>query len=244
MRIFAGTSGFSYPEWKGSFYPQKIKSADMLNYYGTKLRTVEINNTFYRMPKTSVIEAWASKVNDDFLFAVKTPRSITHFKKLADTSELLDYFARGLAAFGKNLGPILVQCPPTLQADHSLLREFLSTVDAVVARHFGHEIELRLAFEFRHKSWWGDDTYQLLAQKNACLVGGDLDDADKDPPLIRSARHCYLRLRKTNYEAAELESWATRLLSLGVEEAFVYFKHEEIGPQLAVTLRGLVESPR
>lgn len=245
MRIYAGTSGFSYPEWKGNFYPQKIKAADMLSYYGTKLTTVEINNTFYRMPKRSVIEGWTGKVSEDFLFAVKASRRITHFKKLADTAELLDYFVQGLAAFGTRLGPILVQCPPTLQADIHLLESFLADVEQAVEKHFTADTQLRLSFEFRHKSWWVDETYQVLKDKNACLVSGDLDDGEKDPPLIRTARHCYLRLRKTSYESAELETWAQRLLALGVDEAFAYFKHEEIGPQLATTLQGLmIDRPR
>jgi len=242
MRIHTGTSGFSYPEWKGSFYPQKIAAKNMLQFYAGQLSTVEINNTFYRMPRRSVIEGWTSQVAGDFLFAVKVSRRITHFKKLADTAELLDFFVQGLAAFGATLGPVLIQCPPTLQADAQLLTGFLADLQTAVAQHFPAGTQLRLAFEFRHKSWWVDEIYHILAAHHACLVSGDLDEAEKDPPLVKTGSHIYLRLRKTNYEPGDLENWASRLLALGVDESFVYFKHEVLGPKLAADLSSLIKT--
>lgn len=240
--VYLGTSGFSYPEWKGNFYPPKIAAGDMLRHYATRLPSVEINNTFYRMPRRSVLSGWAEQTPENFRFAVKATRRITHLKKLRDAEELRHYLFVGLAELGQRCGPVLFQLPPTLMADRVLLSEFLAT-GAEVFEKQGMEAQfaLRQAFEFRHPTWFTDQIYQVLSDHGAALVSGDLDDAEKDPPLIRSADFAYLRLRKTHYEKGELVFWADRLRELGVRDVFAYFKHEELGPALAEDLRQLLE---
>ena len=237
MRVYTGTSGFSYPEWKGSFYPEKIPAKAMLEFYATRLRTVELNNTFYRMPKKAMIEDWARRVSDEFLFSVKISRRVTHFKKLAQTGDVLDYFFEGLAAFGSSLGPVLIQCPPTLKCDLDLLDGFFKDVQKATEAHFAAGTRLRLAFEFRHPSWMNESAYALLARENAALVGGDVDDEAKSPPLVETGSHAYLRLRKTEYQEGEIAGWAEKIRRLNAEEVFVYFKHEVQGPALAEELK-------
>jgi uncharacterized protein YecE (DUF72 family) len=231
MKAYLGTSGFSYPEWKGSFYPEKIKSPDMLSFYASQLQSVEINNTFYRMPRSSVFEGWRSQVHEDFRFAVKATRRITHFKKLADTAELLDYLLTGLAALGPCLGPVLFQLPPTLKQDLPLLLSFLESLPTNIKG-----TPLLPAFEFRHPSWFCQETYVALEKHGAALVGGDLDDGEKDPPLVRTSEFAYLRLRKTEYTNADLDDWAEKIRALNIKQLFAYFKHEEVGPELAAKL--------
>jgi len=237
MQAFVGTSGYSYPEWKGDFYPEKLKNADMLAHYATKLPSVEINNTFYRMPKSAVLEGWRSQVGEDFRFAVKATRRLTHFKKLKEPEELLHFLFRGLAHLGPTLGPVLFQLPPTLKADAPLLDDFLAQLPRTLPE--GSEpsasgVAVLPALEFRHASWFDDEIYGILEKHGAALVSGDLDDTKKDPPLVRTAPFAYLRLRKTDeYTEEQLENWTRRLEQVGVERAFAYFKHEEQGPQFA-----------
>lgn len=244
MRIYTGTSGYSYAEWKGVFYPPKLASKNMLSYYASKLRTVEINNTFYRMPRSHVIEAWASQVGDGFLFGVKAPRRITHFKKLAECVDQLDSLFDSLRGFEEKLGPVLLQTPPTLKADVPRLRAFLDDWQASTSTHLPGPRPPRCAFEFRHKTWFTDEVYELLSDRNVALVGGDLDDANKSPPVVKTGSHAYLRLRKTEYRPGEIEAWAERIVALNVEEAFVYFKHEQTGPALALQLEAALSSAR
>jgi uncharacterized protein YecE (DUF72 family) len=234
VQAYVGTSGFSYPEWKGNFYPEKLPNTAMLGYYAEQLGTVEINNTFYRLPRASVLAGWATKVPEQFRFAVKASRRITHFQKLADAGELLGYLFEVLGALGPKLGPVLFQLPPTFRADTALLTAFLEQLPPGV----------RAAFEFRHPSWFDDATYEALSARGAALVGGDLDEAERSPPLVRTADFTYLRLRRESesYTSAELEEWAGRLRGLGVSEAFVYFKHEVLGPSLAKQLMALLSA--
>lgn len=236
MQAFIGTSGFSYKEWKGTFYPEKIKAADMLAYYAQKLRSVEINNTFYRMPRRSVLEGWALETPESFQFAVKASRRITHFKKLKDTDELVAYLFQGLDAFGPRLGPLLFQLPPTFPANRELLQQFLSSLPQSVSGQGGEKVRVQPAFEFRHKSWFCEEIYDTLRQHGAALVSGDLDDAEKSPPLVATSEFAYLRLRKTDYSEAELADWTLKLQALGVKRVYAYFKHEELGPALAADL--------
>lgn len=243
LRVFTGTSGYSYAEWKGAFYPKKIANKDLLGYYASQLDTVEINNTFYRMPATSVIENWASQVGQDFRFGVKAPRIITHFKKLVGTEEVLDAFLRTLTAFGPKLGPVLIQTPPTLKTDTTLLVEFLGLWRQLCQKNFSPTQAPRCAFEFRHATWFNEEIYALLSDHHAALVGGDVDDTAKSPPVVNTGPWTYLRLRKTEYAPGELERWAAQLHALGVNEAFIYFKHEVQGPQLALKLKQLVDAP-
>ena len=236
MKAYLGTSGFSYAEWKGSFYPQKLKNTEMLSYYATQLPSVELNNTFYRLPRASVLEGWRAQVNDDFRFAVKASRRITHFKKLAGAEELLDYLFSGLAALGNRLGPVLFQLPPTMKADPVLLEAFLSSLPRKIL-----DVPVLPALEFRHPSWFSSEIYSVLEENGAALVGGDLDEHEKNPPLVRTADFSYLRLRKTVYSEAELNSWAEKIRALNLSQLFAYFKHEDIGPQLAEQLQNRLQ---
>lgn len=232
MKAYLGTSGFSYPEWKGSFYPDKLKNADMLSHYAGRLPSVELNNTFYRLPRRSVLESWHNQVHEGFRFAVKASRRITHFKKLNDAEELVEYLLGGLSALSTRLGPILFQLPPTMRADAPLLGAFLQSLPSDI-----QGVPLLPAFEFRHKSWFTDEIFALLEKQGATMVSGDLDESAKDPPLVRTAPFAYLRLRKTTeYTEEELDSWAARIRALKIEQIFAYFKHEEAGPDFAQRL--------
>lgn len=225
-----GTSGFSYPEWKGHFYPAKLPAREMLPYYAERLGTVELNNTFYRLPNAKLLEGWRGAVPSRFSFAVKAPRRITHFQKLRETDELVSHFFGLLEALGPTLGPVLFQLPPTFRADIDVLRSFLTLLPS----------EVRAAFEFRHPSWFEDSVYAALEAGGVALVGGDVDDDEKSPPLVRTADFAYLRLRQTTYEPAELEDWARRVRELGVADVFVYFKHEVLAPERATLFRALL----
>jgi uncharacterized protein YecE (DUF72 family) len=237
MRSQVGTSGFSYPEWKGSFYPAGTKSGDMLSVYASRLSTVEINNTFYRLPRTPLLEGWRARTPDGFTFAVKASRRITHFKKLRDTGDLLDYLLSNLVVLGPRLGPVLFQLPPTVRLDAQLLRTFLEEVKPRLTE-IPHP---RIVLEFRHESWFVDETYRILEGAGAALCGGDGDDEGRvPPPLVKTAPFAYVRLRNDAYSDAELSTWAERLRSLGAEELFVYFKHEVQGPHLAGRLQALL----
>jgi len=237
MRSQVGTSGFSYAEWKGNFYPKGIKSGDMLTHYASRLSTVEINNTFYRLPRPEMLEGWRTRTPDGFTFAVKASRRITHFKKLRETSELLDYLFSNLLVLGPRLGPVLFQLPPTVRLDVDLLRAFLADVTPRIA-----ELPApRIVLEFRHTSWFVDETFEVLEAAGAALCGGDGDDEGRvPPPLVKTAPFTYVRLRNDVYTDAELVAWADRLRNLGAEEVFVYFKHEVEGPHLAERLQQLL----
>lgn len=256
MDAYIGTSGYSYPEWKGSFYPAKMAAKAMLSHYATRLASVEINNTFYRMPRPSLLQSWAQQVGSDFRFAVKASRRITHFKKLRQTQELVDYLAQGLGSLGHALGPVLFQLPPTLRCDLELLRDFLASlpghivpqvpdpevtipaggsgVDDSGAHVPGRStVPFLSAFEFRHPSWFDDAVFSALEDAGVALVGGDLDEPEKSPPFVATAPFLYLRLRRSDYQERELDTWAERIQSSGAQQVFGYFKHEVLGPGLA-----------
>ncbi len=240
MRAFSGTSGFSYAEWKGSFYPEKLPSKDMLTFYAKELPSVEINNTFYRLPRKDVLEGWATQTQEGFQFTIKASRRITHFKKLKDAADLLGYLLGGLTALGSRRGPVLFQLPPTMKADVPLLEEFLQTAAQIHEEKSEGKVPLLPCFEFRHPSWFDDKVYAALEEGGAALVSGDLDESSKDPPLVKTAGHCYLRLRKTDYAPGEVEAWAEKIRALDVDAAYAYFKHEQLGPALAGQLQSLL----
>jgi len=233
--IWVGTSGFSYPEWRGSFYPEKMPTAKMLPYYAERLRTVEINNTFYRMPKADMLAAWAQTTPAAFRFAPKAPQQITHKQKLVGSAEAVDYFVRALAAFGDKLGPVLFQLPPFLRQDLPRLVDFLALLPKT----------LRAAFEFRHASWFDDAVYEALRSHGAGLCIAEAEDLAT--PLVPTASWGYLRLRRTDYDDAALAAWAKKVEALAGtwSEAFVYFKHEEagIGPKLAAAFMAALGRP-
>jgi len=226
MEIFAGTSGFSYAEWKGRFYPHALPDAQMLDFYASRLPSVEINNTFYRMPKAETVAAWRDEVPAGFCFAVKATRRITHQQKLADVSADVAHLFSVVDVLGDKLGVVLFQLPPFLKKDLGLLSAFLS--DLPPGR--------RAALEFRHPSWFADDVYSALAGRNVALVAGDLEEAEKSPPLVATADFGYLRLRRLDYDPRAIAEWGERIQAQRWQAAYTYFKHELLGPMFAEAL--------
>ena len=217
MRVWVGTSGFSYPPWRGSFYPEKLPAADMLAFYAQQLPTVEINNTFYRMPSPSLLEHWSAVTPADFVFALKCSRRITHELRLHDAQSAVERFASGAATLGSKLGPVLFQLPPWLHKDLERLQAFLTLLAQV-----GHGI--RPAFEFRHASWFTDEVFATLRAAGAALC---IAEAEKlETPLQATASWGYLRLRREDYTPAALDAWAERITQQPWNEAYVFVKHE------------------
>lgn len=225
MELFVGTSGFSYPQWKGSFYPAELPEKQMLRYYAEQFATVEINNTFHRMPKAAQLESWAAQVPPGFRFALKAPQRITHWQRLRDTDEAVSYFLGVAGVLREHLGPVLFQLPPDFPKDIALLRGFLLSLPL---KHY------RIAFEFRHRSWFDEEVYALLRRSGVALCHADGQN-DFEVPLEPTADWGYLRLRRPEYPGARLEEWAARLRGLSWRQAFVFFKHEDEarGPRLA-----------
>ena len=224
MNYWVGTSGFSYKEWKGSFYPEDLSNDRMLAYYGERLNAVEINNTFYRMPKRTTLADWAGKVPEDFSFVLKASRKITHFKRLKDTQDELGYLVDVSSELGARLGPMLFQLPPNLKIDVERLRDFVSLFPA----------GLRAAFEFRHDSWFTDEIYTVLGDAGVALVTADTG-TDEPAEVVATASYGYLRLRREAYEPDDVARWARVVSDQEWEDAFVFFKHEDAGagPALA-----------
>ena len=217
MRVWVGTSGFSYPPWRGSFYPEKLPAEEMLAFYAQQLPTVEINNTFYRMPSSVLLERWAAATPTDFVFALKCSRRITHELRLHDAQSAVERFAKGAATLGSKLGPVLFQLPPWLHKDLERLQAFL-TVLAQVGQGIRH------SFEFRHASWFSDDVYATLRAAGAALC---IAEAEKlETPLQATTSWGYLRLRREDYAPAALDAWAERIAGQPWSEAYVFVKHE------------------
>lgn len=221
MEIRAGTSGYSYKEWKGSFYPEKCAPGDMLGFYAERLPAVEINNTFYRMPKREVVESWAAQTPAAFRFAIKVSQRITHRKRLKETEEEVDFLLGQLEPLGDRLGVLLVQLPPNAKQNLERLERFLD--------HLGRRA--RAAFEFRHESWQDDAVLACLRERGAAWVASET--AEAEAALHETARFGYLRLRREDYTTPDLIVWADRLRATGWDESFVFFKHEVVGPALA-----------
>jgi uncharacterized protein YecE (DUF72 family) len=234
MRILAGTSGFSYKEWVGPFYPDKLPAKAMLAHYATRLPTVEINNTFYRMPNAAAIEGWRSQVPESFRFAMKAPRRITHIKRLKDCTDDVAYFLNTLGALEPCLGSVLFQLPPHFKRDVARLAAFVAALPQ----------GCRAAFEFRNDSWFEPEVFAALEARNLALVQSEEDDTPADRRLPWTADWAYLRLRKTAYAPRELEAWLERLRAAKLAEAQVFFKHEDqaTGPKLAAEFLALAGS--
>jgi uncharacterized protein YecE (DUF72 family) len=218
MNLYVGTSGYSYKEWKGTFYPEDLPDKQMLRFYGERFRSVEINNTFYRMPKASVLEAWAKEVPADFKFVLKASQKITHFQRLKEVRDLVEYLLDVAGTLKERLGPLLFQLPPNLQKDVTRLRDFLMLLPP----------NRRAAFEFRHQSWFDDEVFSLLREFQAVLCIAEAEN-DLEIPFVSTADWGYLRLRRPDYGDAELKLWADRVREPGWKEAFIFFKHEEEG---------------
>ena len=224
MRLLIGTSGFSYREWKGSFYPADLPAARMLSYYAARLGAVEINNTFYRMPRPELLEKWATEVPESFVFALKAPQRITHRKRLRAAGEDVGHFYESATRLGPRLGPALFQLPPHMRKDLPLLQDFLA----------GLHPDRRAAFEFRHESWFAEDVYAALSERGVALCVSDTGEEGRPAPLVPTADWGYLRLRRPDYGEAELAAWAERVRAQAWSDAFVFFKHEEEGKGAAL----------
>jgi uncharacterized protein YecE (DUF72 family) len=224
MNLHVGTSGYSYKEWKGAFYPPKLPAKQMLNYYSAHFRTVEINYTFHRMPTASVLDAWAGAVPADFRFVLKAPEAITHRKRLQDVDDSLAKFLEVAAKLKERLGPLLFQLPPNFKKDAPRLRAFLTLLP----------LERRVALEFRHPSWFDDEVFGLLREHRVALCIADAED-DFEIPVVATTDWGCLRLRRPDYDAAALKSWVKQVRNQDWQDAFVFFKHEDEGkgPQLA-----------
>ena len=215
MRVLVGTSGYSYKEWKGPFYPSDLAAGRFLRFYGEHLPTVEINNTFYRMPTAKLVEGWAAEVPETFTFAVKAPQRITHIAKLANVAELTATFVGFVSALGPRLGPLLFQLPPFLRKDVPRLAAFFEAAPKGP----------RYAFEFRHASWFDDEVWATLSAHGAslCVAEGEALES----PLVATADWGYVRLRKDDYPDALVHAWADKIRAQRWKEAFVYVKHDD-----------------
>lgn len=232
MAHWIGTSGFQYPEWKGTFYPEDLSAAKMLPFYADRFSSTEVNYTFRRIPSEKTIDNWSKQTSAEFRFSLKAPQKVTHFAKLRDCDDTLTYFYKVVSALGQRLGPILFQLPPSLKKDVVLLGDFL--------RSFPYG--MRSAFEFRHASWFDDEVFAQLRTANVALCIAE--SADLVTPSVRTADFGYLRLRREDYVEADVERWATYIREQqGTwRDVFVYFKHEEsgVGPKFAAQLLRLL----
>ena len=217
--ILIGTSGYNYPEWKGSFYPPDLPAARMLPYYAERFSTVEINYTFYRMPTVKLVTGWAAQVPAEFRFTLKAPRRITHDRKLRDVADAVRGFCEVAAELGPRLGALLFQLPPTFKKDLAVFDAFLATLPPKVCG----------AFEFRHDSWLDEEVYARLRDRNLALCIADSET--RTTPRVITADYAYLRLRDEGYSEADIFEWAGKVRDLGARctDVFVYFKHEEEG---------------
>lgn len=227
MQLYVGTSSFSERAWKGKFYPDDLPAARMLSYYGERFRAVEINSTFFAMPKASVLEKWTDQVPSDFRFAFKAPKTITHAQWLQGKDELLATLFEALGTLKKRLGPLLIQLPAWAKKDVPRLREFLALLPK----------RRRVAFEFRDASWFDDEVFGLLRKRHVALCIADAE-GELAVPFERTTDWGYLRLRRTDYKDASLKTWLKRIRSQGWHDVFVFFKHEKTasGPRLAQRL--------
>jgi uncharacterized protein YecE (DUF72 family) len=222
--FYVGTSGYSYPEWKGIFYPADLPAKGMLHYYAGQFRTVEINNTFHRMPKAEMLERWSGAVPADFKFVLKAPQRITHFQRLKDVDDSVSYLVEVSAVLGKRLGAILFQLPPGLKKDPQRLRDFLALLPS----------DRKFAIEFRHESWFEEEIFALLRRNNVAICTAETDEGI-EVPFISTADWGYLRLRRSDYGVADLQDWVRRVREQQWREVFIFFKHEDEakGPLLA-----------
>jgi uncharacterized protein YecE (DUF72 family) len=224
MKLHVGTSGYSYKEWKGNFYPADLPAKEMLSYYSRRLPAVEINNTFYRLPQPSMIENWKAQVPGSFRFSIKATQRITHIKRLNNVADETKYLLETASLLEQRLGVVLFQLPPNLKKDVERLKGFLDLPKP----------DLRTAFEFRHESWFDDETFALLRERDSALVVSDTDEKPLTE-IISTARWGYLRLRRTAYDENDLVEWMKRVQNQKWKDAFVFFKHEDegTGPKLA-----------
>jgi uncharacterized protein YecE (DUF72 family) len=229
MQLSVGTSGYSYKEWLGRFYPEKLPASEMLRYYAERFTTVEINNTFYRMPAESMLAQWTQQVPDRFIFTLKAPKRITHDQRLRESESSVAEFLRRADVLGSKLGVILFQLPPYLKKDVPRLNDFLDLLPP------GKQI----AFEFRSASWQDDQVYELLRSRGAILCVTDTDEGDT--PFVATSACGYLRLRRTHYDDDDLRAWTAQIAAKALPQTYVYFMHEDeaLGAKFAQQLNEL-----
>jgi uncharacterized protein YecE (DUF72 family) len=216
VKLRAGTSGYSFKEWKGTFYPADLKQDGMLSFYATRFSTLEINNTFYRLPKESVLTEWGSQVPDGFTFAIKASQKITHYTRLKPESEsMVQFLLKNTATLGEKMGPILFQLPPNLKKDVPRLQNFLSYLPE----------NRRYTFEFRHESWFDEDVFSVLRDRDIAMCVSE--SAELSCPVVCTATWGYLRLHKLDYTLDGLAEWAKRVTAQNWKDVYVYFKHDE-----------------
>ncbi len=234
--IWVGTSGFQYKEWKGTFYPETLSTAKMLPFYAERFPTTEINYSFRRIPSEKTLANWSGATPKQFRFGLKAPQEITHFRKLRDCAEVLTRFSDVLKTLGEKLGPVLFQLPPFLKNDAALLKDFLAIVPK----------GLQSAFEFRHESWFNDETFSALKSKNAALCIADTEELTT--PIVATADFGYFRLRNPAYTKADIARWAKVVGEHDgkAKDIFVYFRHEDTGtgPKFARQLLDDLGIPR
>jgi len=229
-----GTSGYSYPAWKGSFYPEKLPAKQFLSYYATQFDSVEYNGSFRAMPSEKTIDDWATQTPATFRFVLKSPQKITHLRRLKEAGDDLQQLAACVTKLKKRAAPVLFQLPPNFKQDLVRLELFLKQVKKPV----------QAAFEFRHESWLNDDTYRLLKKHKAALVVADAEDLPATP-LVPTTSWGYLRLRREKYTDAALGKWIQRIEAMNWKNVYVFFKHEDTGtgPELGKRLLRLTGSP-
>ena len=231
-RIRVGTSGYNYPEWRGTFYPDKFSADKMLAYYAERFPTVEINYTFYRIPTAKLLAGWSAGTPDSFSFTLKAPRLITHDSRLQRCEELLQTFCRTASTLGPKLGTLLFQLPPNFKKDAGVLKAFLDLLPEGT----------RAAFEFRHASWFDGEVFDALRARNIALCVADSEKLHT--PLEVTADYGYFRLRDEGYQQSDIERWAQTIRQLqALSDVFVYFKHEEqgLGPDFARRLMAAMD---
>jgi uncharacterized protein YecE (DUF72 family) len=217
VKILAGTSGYAFKEWKGNFYPADLKDDGMLGYYAGKFPTVEINNTFYRLPKENVLYSWTTQVPEKFTFAIKASQRITHHARLGpDCVGAVEFLMRNIGSLGSRLGPVLFQLPPNLKKDVDRLRVFLDTLP----------LQGRFTIEFRHASWYEDEVLDVLRARDIALC--ITDQPEFASPVVATASWGYARLHKPSYDEAALSTWAETLKAQPWREAYIFFKHDEV----------------
>jgi len=217
MNVLVGTSGFAFKEWKGPFYPKDLKDDAMLGYYSARYPTVEINNTFYRLPREHVLQDWASRVPESFAFSIKATQRITHYARLqADSGGALEFLLRATATLGSRLGPILFQLPANMEKNVDRLRGFLELLPR----------DRRYTMEFRHDSWFDDEIYETLRARDVALCVGE--SPEFKCPMVSTATWGYLRLHRQDYTDPMLAEWRTSVAAQSWTTAYVFFKHDYI----------------
>ena len=231
MQWLVGTSGYSYKEWKGNFYPTNLRAREFLQFYADRFNAVEINNTFYRMPKEETLAGWYNSTPASFKFALKAPQRITHRSRLQDCDKPLQLFLQATQGLKEKRGPLLFQLPPDMPKDAAILRKLLAKFPS----------ESSVAFEFRHPSWLDNEIVEILRTSNAALCISDTDDAPPPEKLvIPTASWGYQRLRRTDYTTSQIETWKRILAGQSWSEAYIFFKHEDEanGPRFAMQFMG------